>query len=61
MKFRWDGKLSERRYAMFGDVVYGDHIIMVTGNDMITAPKWGNFIKWIGKVRPAETRNVKNR
>ena len=58
MKRYWDGKIPERRYAMFTDILRGDYIIMVTGNDIITAPKWGNFVKWIGGVRPAETRKV---
>lgn len=57
---KWDGYLPERRYAMFTDIIRGNYIIVVKGNDMITAPKWVGFVKWIGGVRPSELRKVNN-
>jgi hypothetical protein len=61
MKIQWDGKIPERRYAVFKDHLCQNVGVVVTGNDILTAPKWGNFVKWIGGLRPAETRKVKNR
>lgn len=51
--------LVQRKYAMFTDVIRGDYIIVVKGNDIITAPKWGGFVKWIGGLRPHEIRKEK--
>lgn len=55
---KWDGYLPERRYAMFTDAIRGNYIIVVRGNDMLTAPKWGGFVKWVGGVRPSEVRKI---
>ena len=52
-------QIPERRYAMFDDLTHGRYILVVKGYDMITAPRWGNFIQWVGGVRPAETRKIK--
>lgn len=51
--------IPERRYALFEDLIYGRYALVLTGNDMVTAPKWGNFIKWIGPVKPEEIRKIK--
>jgi hypothetical protein len=32
-------------------------MIIVKGNDIQTANKWGGFVKWVSDVRPSETRN----
>ena len=40
-----------RRYAMFIDSLYGEYVIVVKGDDIERAPKWGGFIKWIGNTR----------
>ena len=53
----WDGFIPERRYAIFNDIITGDYMIVVKGNDILTASKWGGFIKWVGSVRPSETRS----
>ena len=42
---KWSGFLPERRYAIFTDIIHGEYMIVVKGNDMITAPNWGGFIK----------------
>ena len=54
----WNGLIPERRYAIFSDLLRGDYMIVVKGNDLITAPKWGGFIKWVGGIRPSETRKL---
>jgi len=58
MKISWDGKLPERRYAIFVDIFGREYGIVVTGNDMKTAEKWGGFVRWLGGVRKAETRDI---
>ena len=55
---RWDGFIPERRYVIFSDLLHGDYMIVVKGRDLITAPKWGGFVKWVGGIRPAETRKL---
>ena len=57
----WDGILQERRYAIFGDLIHGNYMIVVKGNDILTAPKWGGFVKWVGGIRTAEIRTVKEK
>lgn len=54
----WDGVIPERRYAIFRNCFCQDYMIVVTGNDIKTAEKWGGFVCWVGGVRPAEFRNV---
>jgi hypothetical protein len=34
---------------------------VVYGEDINRAEKWGSLVKWVGSVRPAEFRDVKNR
>ena len=58
MPINWDGTLPIRRYAMFTDIIRGNYIIVVRGDDIARAEKWGCFVRWIGGVRPAETRRV---
>lgn len=38
---KWNGYIPERRYAVFTDSLYGEYMIVVTGNDIKTAPRWG--------------------
>ncbi len=52
----WNGKLPERRYAMFTTILHGDYMVLVTGDDINTAENWGGFVHWVGGLRPAETR-----
>lgn len=52
-------RLPVRRYALFNDVFRGLHMLVVTGADLNTAPRWGNFVRWVGGVRPAELRERK--
>lgn len=47
--------IPERRYAMFTDIG-GDCILVLKGRDILTAPKWGGFVKWIGGIRKEEKR-----
>lgn len=54
--------LPVRRYAMFTDVLRGNYMVVVRGEfDIEHAPKWGNFVRWIGGVKPAETRSLKGK
>ena len=55
----WDGYLPTRRYAIFSDILRGDYAIVVQGDDIDRAEKWGGFVSWLGGVRPAETRLVR--
>ena len=55
---KWNGFIPEKRYVIFNDILRGDYMLVVTGNDILTAPKWGGFVKWVGNVRPSETRKV---
>lgn len=43
--------LPVRRYAIFNDVIRGNYMIVVKGDDINTAEKWGGFISWVGGVR----------
>ena len=40
-----------RRYALFTSIIYGDYMILVKGADIETAPKWGGFVSWVGRVK----------
>lgn len=57
-KIVWDGRLPIRRYAIFNDILRGNYAIVVKGDDMERAEKWGGFVSWLGDVKPAETRAV---
>ena len=54
----WNGELPERRYAIFTDILCGEYTTVLTGRDTKTAEKWGGFVRWLGGVHPAETRNL---
>ena len=56
---KWDGILPVRRYAIFNDVIRGNYMIVVKGDDINTAEKWGGFISWVGGVRSAEKKDLK--
>jgi hypothetical protein len=56
---RWNGFLPERRYALFSDILRGDYITVITDANILTAPSWHGFVKWIGGIRPSETRKIK--
>ena len=58
-KLAWDAHLPVRRYAIFSDILRGDCAIVVKGDDIERAEKWGGFVSWLGGVRPAETRELK--
>ena len=58
MKIFWDGYLPVRRYAIFNDVLRGDYAIVIRGNDIKTAEKWGGFVRWLGPVRPSEQNAI---
>lgn len=55
-KFAEPINLPVRRYAIFTDILCGDYAIVVYGDDIERAPKWGNFVGWLGAVKPAATR-----
>jgi len=55
----WNGKLPERRYAIFATVLRGPHMIVITGQDLETAATWGGFVAWVGNNHSAETKSVK--
>lgn len=40
-----------RRYAIFNDLIYGNYMIVVYGDDIERAPKWGGFVCWFGGVK----------
>jgi hypothetical protein len=50
--------IPERRYAMFTDIIGGDYLMVLKGRDILTAPKWGGFVRWVGGIRKAETRKI---
>lgn len=54
----WDGALPRRRYAIFTSILHGNYSIVVKGNDIETAEKWGGFVQWLGPARLAETRKI---
>ena len=55
---KWNGYIPERRYAMFDAPLRGNYLTVIRGNDMLTAPMWGGFIKWVGGTRPSEIRKI---
>ena len=48
-----------RRYAIFTDILRGEYLIVVYGEDIERAPKWGGFVRWFGGEKAAETRTLK--
>ena len=54
----WDIEAHLRDFKFQPFITGGKYAIVVYGDDIETAPKWGNFICWLGGIRPAETRNV---
>jgi hypothetical protein len=40
-----------KRYAIFNSLLYGDYMIIVRGNDIHTAEKWGGFVSWVGGIK----------
>ena len=51
--------LPIRRYAIFSDIIRGNYAIVVRGDDIARAPKWGGFVSWLGAVKPSEVRTVR--
>ncbi len=50
-------ELPIRRYAIFEDIFYQKHAIVIKGEqDIKTAPMWGGFVCWLGGVKEATTR-----
>ncbi len=49
--------LPIRRYAIFSDIIRGNYAIVVRGDDIARAPKWGSFVAWLGGVKPSEVRH----
>lgn len=58
-RINWDGTLPVRRYAIFTDIMRGEYAIVVNGDDIDCAEKWGGFVSWLGGLKPAETRLVR--
>jgi hypothetical protein len=55
----WDGYLPLRRYAIFRDILRGDYAIVVKGEDIGRAEKWGGFVSWLGGARPPTIRAIR--
>lgn len=51
-------RLPVRRYAIFAGI-FGHYAIVIRGDDIERAPKWGGFVGWLGAVKPATTRQVR--
>jgi hypothetical protein len=60
-KSKWDGHIPIRRYGLFRGAWNKIFLNVVYGEDINRAEKWGSLVKWVGSVRPAEFRDVKNR
>lgn len=58
---KWDGYLPRRRIAVFHDCFFKESAVLVTGDDIERAEKWGGFIKWFGPERPEQTLNIKHK
>ena len=54
----WGGHLPVRRYAIFRDIFQRDYVIVVKGEDIGRAEKWGGFVSWLGKTKPEEHRKA---
>ena len=55
----WDGYLPLRRYAIFRDILRGDYAIVVKGEDIGRAEKWGGFVSWLGSSKPPTIRAIR--
>jgi hypothetical protein len=55
---KWDGNLQARRYAIFTDILRGPYAVVIKGDDIPRAEKWGGFLAWLGGIRPAEKRGT---
>lgn len=55
----FDFTIPERRYAMFTDIIGGDYLMVMKGRDILTAPKWGGFVRWVGGIKKEEKRSMK--
>ena len=40
-----------KRYAILSSILHGDYVIVVRGDDVKTADKWGGFVSWLGGVK----------
>ena len=58
-KIKWDGILPIRRYAIFTDIIRGEYAIVVKGDDISHAEKWGGFVSWLGGVKQPVVRTLK--
>ena len=58
MKISWNGKLPTRRYAIFTDIIRGHYMIVIKGDDIERAEKWGGFVTWVGGTKDAESRKI---
>lgn len=58
MKISWNGKLPVRRYAIFTDIIRGHYMIVINGDDIARAEKWGGFVTWVGGTKDAESRKI---
>jgi hypothetical protein len=50
-------RLPRRRYAIFSDGLYGQYAIVVRGDDIERAPRWGGFVAWLGGEKEATCRS----
>lgn len=41
---------TAKRYALFADLGH-NYLLLVRGNDILTAHRWGGFVRWIGGNR----------
>jgi len=48
--------LPKRRYAIFTDIIRGPYMVVIKGDDLLRAEKWGGFVKWVGGEKPETTR-----
>jgi hypothetical protein len=55
----WDGNIPIRRYGLFCAWPTGTFLHVVYGEDINRAEKWGDLVKWVGGIRPAEVRRKK--
>ncbi|NCC62615.1 MAG: hypothetical protein EOM12_17140 [Verrucomicrobiae bacterium] len=57
-RIAWDGTLPVRRYAIFNSILYGDYAIVIKGDDIDRAEKWGGFVSWLGGTKEAIKRKI---
>lgn len=58
---KWDGTLPVRRYAIFVNHLYQQYMIVVRGDDVHTAERWGGFVRWVGGVKEVVKRKLDRR